>query len=129
ELVWDAKKERVERVTSMTYAGLPIDESRDVEGARRAGPTAAAVLAKQAIAAGIERFVDKDELSQWRARVTFAAKAAPEAGIVAPTDEVLADVVARACDGLISFAELRNASLLDLLDAQLADKRALVTRL
>src|SRR5205823_4626188 len=30
ELVWDAKKERVERVTSMTYDGLPIDESRDV---------------------------------------------------------------------------------------------------
>jgi ATP-dependent helicase HrpB len=129
ELVWNAQKERVERVTSMTYDGLPIDETRDVDGARRAGPAAAALLAKQAIAAGIERFIDKDALLQWRARVTFAATTAPESGLVAPTDEALAAIVASACDGLISFAELRNASLLDLLDAQLGDKRSLVNRL
>jgi len=129
ELVWNAAKERVERVVQMTYDGLPIDEHRDVEGARRAGVRAAEVLAKQAIAAGIERFVDRDELAQWRARVGFVAKIAPEAGIVAPTDDALAGVIARACDGAISFAELRNMGLLALLDAGLGDKRALVDRL
>jgi len=129
ELVWNAAKERVERVVRMTYDGLPIDEQRDVEGARRAGSAAAALLAKQALAAGIERFVDRDALAQWRARVAFAARIAPESGLVAPTDDILADVVARACEGAISFDELRKLGLLDLLDAQLGDKRALVDRL
>jgi ATP-dependent helicase HrpB len=129
ELVWNAAKERVERVVQLTYDGLPIDEQRDVDGARRAGARAAELLAKQAIAAGIERFVDRDALAQWRARVGFVAKLAPDSGIVAPTDDALAGVIARACEGAISFDELRKTSLLDLLDASLGDKRALVERL
>ncbi|MDB4957544.1 MAG: ATP-dependent helicase HrpB [Myxococcales bacterium] len=129
ELVWNTAKERVERIVRMTYDGLSIDEQRDVEGARRAGVAAAELLAKQAIAAGVERFVDKDALAQWRARVMLVAKIAPESGIVAPTDEALAGVLARACEGAISFEELRKLGLLDLLDAQLGDKRALVDRL
>jgi ATP-dependent helicase HrpB len=129
ELVWNAAKERVERIVQMTYDGLAIDESRDVEGARRAGSAAAALLAKQAIAAGIERFVDRDALAQWRARIAFVAGAAPDSGLVAPTDDALAGVIARACEGAISFAELRNLGLLSLLDAQLGDKRSLVERL
>jgi ATP-dependent helicase HrpB len=126
ELVWNAAKQRVERVTQMTYDGLPIDEQRDVEGARRAGPAAAAVLAREALAAGIEQFVDKDALAQWRARVALAARFAPGSGLTAPTDEALGAVIARACEGAISFDELRKLGLLDLLDAQLGDARALV---
>ncbi len=128
ELVWNASKERVERVVQLTYDGLAIDEQRDVDGARKAGPRAAELLAKQAIAAGIERFVDKDALAQWRARVGFVARTAPESGIIAPTDDALAQLIATACDGLISFAELRSMNLLDLLDASLGEKRALVER-
>ncbi len=129
ELVWNAAKQRVERVAQMTYDGLPIDEQRDVEGARRAGPAAAAVLAREALAAGIEQFVDKDALAQWRARVALAAKLAPTSGLIAPTDEALGAVIARACEGAISFDELRKLGLFDLLDAQLGDARALVDRL
>ncbi len=129
EMVWNAQKERVERVVQLTYDGLPIDESRDVEGARRAGPAAAALLAKQALAAGIERFVDRDALTEWRARVSLVARTFPDSGITAPTDDALAGVIARACEGAISFAELRNMGLLGLLDASLGDKRALVDRL
>jgi ATP-dependent helicase HrpB len=129
ELVWNASKERVERIVQMTYDGLPIDEQRDVEGARRAGAAAAQVLAKQALAAGIGRFVNPDELAPWRARVMFAAKVAPESGIVAPTDEALAGVIATACEGAISFGELRNMGLLALLDASLGEKRRLVDKL
>ena len=88
--MWNAAKERVERVVQMTYDGLPIDEQRDVEGARRAGRAAAELLAKQAIAAGIEQFVDADALAQWRARVALVAKLAPRAGLAAPTDDALA---------------------------------------
>ncbi len=129
ELVWNADKQRVERIAQMTYDGLPIDEHRDVEGARRAGRPAAELLAKQALAAGIDRFVDADALAQWRARVTFVAKLAPDSGLVAPTDDALASVVAAACEGAISFDELRKLGLLDLLDAQLGDRRILVERL
>src|SRR5262249_50079608 len=129
ELVWNASKERVERVVQMTYDGLPIDDQRDVEGARRAGRPAAELLAKQAIAAGIERFVDADALTPWRARVAFVAKLAPATGLVAPTDDALAQVIAGACEGAISFDELRKASLLDLLDASLGEHKALVDRL
>jgi ATP-dependent helicase HrpB len=126
EVAWNAQKERVERVTSMTYDGLPIDESREPA---KPSPAAAELLAKQAIAAGIERFVDAEALAQWRARVTLVAKIAPQAKLTAPTDEALAQIVARACDGITSFAELRSLGLMDLLDAQLGEARALVTRL
>lgn len=129
ELTWNAARQRVERVAQMTYDGLPIDEQRDVEGARRAGAAAAAVLAREALAAGIDQFVDKAALAQWRARVALAARLAPDSGITAPTDAALAQVIARACEGAISFDELRKMGLLDLLDAQLGAARALVDRL
>ncbi|MGE5186301.1 MAG: ATP-dependent helicase HrpB [Acidobacteriota bacterium] len=126
DLVWNADRGRVERVQRLEYDGLAIDEQRAPAPADHAS---AELLAKQALAAGLERFVDADALAQWRARVAFAASVAPEAGIASPTDDALAGVVARACEGAISFAELRQLGLLDLLDAQLADKRALVDRL
>jgi ATP-dependent helicase HrpB len=129
ELVWNAGRQRVERVAQLTYDGLVIDEQRDVDGARRAGPAAAAVLAREAIAAGIEQFVDRDALAQWRARVALAARLAADRGLTAPTDDALAGLIARACDGAISFDELRKLGLLALLDAQLGEHRALVDRL
>jgi ATP-dependent helicase HrpB len=129
ELAWNAAKQRVERVVQMTYDGLVIDESRDVEGARRAGAAAAAVLAREAIAAGIHNFVDVDALAQWRARVALVARVAPTSGVTAPTDEALAQVIAQACEGAISFDELRRLGLLALLDAGLGGNRALVDRL
>jgi len=129
ELVWNAAKQRVERITQMTYDGLAIDEQRDVEGARRAGPAAAAVLAREALAAGIEKFVDPEAFAVWRARVALVAKLAPASGLTAPTDEALGAVIARACDGAISFDELRKLGLMGLLDAGLGEHRALVDRL
>jgi ATP-dependent helicase HrpB len=129
ELSWNAGRQRVERVVQLTYDGLVIDEQRDVEGARRAGAAAAAVLAREALAAGIEQFVDKDALGQWRARVALAARLVPDSGLTAPADDALAQLIARACDGAISFDELRKLGLLDLLDAQLGEHRALVDRL
>ena len=49
--------------------------------------------------------------------------------IVAPTDDALESVLAAACEGAISFAELRELNVLALLDAQLGDRRSLVDRL
>jgi ATP-dependent helicase HrpB len=128
DLLWNAERSRVERVTQMMYDGLVIDESRDVESARNAGPRAAAVLAKQALAAGIERFVDGDTLAQWRARLATVARAMGDDSLAA-SDEALAAILTTACEGLISFDELRKADLMALLDASLGDKRTLVARL
>ena len=123
ELVWNAQRERVERSVQMTYDGIVIDEQRGAPPGRGA----ADLLAKQALAAGIAKFVDPDALAQWRARVLLAAKLAP--AIPAPTDDALGAAIARACEGATSFAELRAASLLDLLDASLGEHKALVDRL
>ena len=129
ELVWNAAKERVERLVQLTYDGLAIDETRDVDGARRAGHAAAELLAKHAIAAGLDRLVDADALAAWRARVTLVAGLAPAAGLVAPTDDALAAVIGRACEGATSLAELRASNLMALLDAGLGEHKALVERL
>jgi ATP-dependent helicase HrpB len=124
ELVWNAQRERVERVAQLTYDGIAIDEQRDTQCA---GPRAAELLAKQALAAGIATFVDPEALAQWRARVLLAAKLQP--AIPAPTDDGLAAAIARACEGATTFAELRAASLLDLLDASLGEHKPVVDRL
>lgn len=128
-LVWNRDRERVEQVTQITYDGLAIDEHRDVEGARRAGAAASELLAAQAIAAGIERFIDADALAQWRARVALVARVMPELGLAPMTDESLQSIVASACEGAISFAELRQLDLLALVDAQLGERQAAVNRL
>jgi len=126
ELAWNAQRERVERLAQLTYDDLAIDEQRTPAPASAA---AAELLAKQALAAGIEKFVDPDALAQWRARVALVARIAPDTGLVAPTDDALAQAIARACEGATSFGELRQAGLLDLLDASLGAHKSLVDRL
>jgi ATP-dependent helicase HrpB len=126
ELVWNADKQRVERIVQMTYDGLAIDDSRDIEGARRAGRPAAELLAKHALAS-IDKLIDAEALALWRNRVTLAASVNPSVPTVA--DEALAAVIADACEGATSFAELRQAGLLALLDAGLGEHKRTVDRL
>ncbi len=129
EMVWNREKQRVERVAQLAYQGLVIDDHRDLEGARRDPAGASTVLVREALAAGIERFVDADELGRWRARVGLVAQLLPDAGIPTLSDDDLRRVLEQACEGLISFDELRKARLLDLLDAQLGEARRVVDRM
>ena len=126
ELVWISARQRVERRTRLSYDGLTIDETSDVEGARRAGAAASEILAREALAAGIERFVDADAFTAWRTRLAFAARFVP--ALTPPTDDDLARLIGTACEGLISFDELRKASLLDLLESSLSAHRAAIDR-
>ena len=126
ELVWNREAGRVERAQRTTFDGLAIDESLDPAAARR-DPRSAAVLAREALAAGIERFVDAEQLAGWRARIGFAAAHVP--GLVPPGDDALAALLARACEGMTSFAELKKASLMDLLEAQTGEHRAALERM
>ncbi|MEM9492455.1 MAG: ATP-dependent helicase C-terminal domain-containing protein, partial [Myxococcota bacterium] len=139
ELVWNSERERVERVASMRYDGLVIDDSRDPVAARQRPEQAASILAKAALERGREhflaRFLDRAEFERWHARLAFAAQRSGDGGPLPDRSGPLADdelraIVERACLGLLSFAELERASLMEIIRGQLsAEQRALVERL
>ncbi len=68
---WNRTAERVEAVSALLYDNLVIEETRS--GAPDP-EQAAALLAEQALEAGIERFVDREELEQFVARAAFASE-------------------------------------------------------
>ncbi|HWN71878.1 MAG TPA: ATP-dependent helicase C-terminal domain-containing protein, partial [Haliangium sp.] len=135
ELSWNAERERVERVTRLTYDGLTLDEQRQVASARRDADRSseidpvAELLAQAALAAGIERFCDRAELDAWRARVAFAARAPGNDAVPVPGEADVAAALRALCTGCSSFEDLRRRSLLEALRGQMpAETRALVER-
>jgi len=108
---WNRAAERVETVSALLYAGLVIQESRsgavDTE-------KAAELLAARALDAGIERFVDSDELREFLARARFAS----QSGSMPQLD--IAAALRQLCRGLKSFAELKSAAsgLIPMLEQQ-----------
>lgn len=96
EVVWHRAGERVEAVSRLWYDNLVLEESRNGLPPQ---PAAANLLAAQAMEAGLERFVDREALSELLARLAFAGLTAPD----------LAAEVRLLCEGLRSFAELRES--------------------
>lgn len=107
---WNRAAERVESVSALLYDGLVLEESRS--GAVDAHE-AAILLAAKAREAGIERFTDPEALEEFLARCHFAAQHAP--GLVAPD---LEHALVTVCEGLRSFAELKQADFLGTLMSQ-----------
>ena len=124
ELRFDPAAERIERIRRMSYDGLVLDETRDIDPRRIDLAAAARVLVDAARAAGLDAFFDSTELARLRARIDLAAR---HAAIAPITDGDLEAIVAAACEeGATSFAELRSAGLLDRLwRARGEEKRAL----
>jgi ATP-dependent helicase HrpB len=112
ELTWNARAERVEAMSRLFYDELVLQESRHV---RPDPQQAAELLARKALDAGIERFIEPEALAQLIARAEFAGAAAPD--WMQPLREL--------CQGLTSFAELRAEAthLLPLLERTLAGGR------
>ncbi len=108
---WNRTAERVDTVNALLYDELVIEESRGA-------PTEAAteLLARKAIEAGLERFVDLNALNDLLARAEFAGLAPPD------PEQLLRELAG----GLQSFAELKTAAanFLPLLEQQL-DSRIL----
>jgi ATP-dependent helicase HrpB len=103
EVAWNREAERVEQVNSILYDKLVLDESRG----EAPDPNAAAdLLVEKALADGIERFVDREELDRFLRRVRFASQ---HSAIVIPND-LLAAAVRRLAEGRSSFAQLRDAT-------------------
>jgi ATP-dependent helicase HrpB len=94
---WNREGERVEAVSALLYDELVIQESR---GALPDVEAAAELLARKALEAGIDRFVDKAALDEFLARADFAGLATPD----------VQAVLQEMCLGLRSFHELRNAA-------------------
>ncbi len=93
---WNRQTERVEAVSALLYDQLVIQESR---GALPDPEAAAQLLAQKALEAGIDRFVDRNALDEFLARVEFAGGAMPD----------VSQVLREMCLGLRSFAELKSA--------------------
>lgn len=96
KVVWNGTAERVEAVSALVYDELVIQESR---GAAPDEQVAAELLATKGLEAGIERFVDPEELKELLARIAFAGLAHPD------FSQSLRDL----CAGLRSFSELKRA--------------------
>jgi ATP-dependent helicase HrpB len=97
-VTWNRLAERVEAVSALLYDELVIQESR---GAAPDPEAAAELLARKALEAGIDRFVDGDTLNEFVARAEFAGFEAPD------LQQALRDL----CLGLRSFTELKNAAV------------------
>lgn len=101
---WNRTAERVEAVSALLYENLVIEESR---GGKPDPHEAAKLLAQHALDAGMERFADVDELNEFLNRLRFAAA---HDDFPAPTDEDVREALMLLCEGLRSFAELRQAA-------------------
>ena len=106
-IVWNRITERVEKVSSLLYHKLVIEESRGAASEAEA----AELLTRKALEVGIEQFVDKEALESLLARLAFAGFAPPN------IPQTLGDL----CVGLQSFNDLRTAAgnFLPLLEQQL----------
>ncbi len=107
EARWNAQAERVEVAQRLLYDQLVVDESR---ANKAGGEEAAKILADAALAAGWQRFADPDVVTRFIARVAFVARTFPEAGMPTFSEEDARDALIELCDGLRSFAELREAA-------------------
>jgi ATP-dependent helicase HrpB len=96
-VVFNRATERVEKVSALLYEKLVIEESR--------GPAseveAADLLARVALDAGIDKFVDKEALDNFLARLLFAGFETPD------ISRAMRDV----CLGCHSFSDLKTAAL------------------
>jgi ATP-dependent helicase HrpB len=94
---WNRQAERVDAVKRLEFERLAILEER------AAPSSAATLLFEKAWEAGVSRFVDAEELEQFRARAAFAG---------APIEEdELRQALREACEGCRSFADLNGFSL------------------
>ena len=96
-IVFNRTTERVEKVSALLYEKLIIEESR-----RPASEIEAAdLLAQMALDVGIDKFVDKEELDNFLARLLFAGLESPD------LPQALRDV----CLGCHSFGDLKTAAV------------------
>jgi ATP-dependent RNA helicase HrpB len=108
EVRWDAAAERADGFERLVYRDLVLEETRL---ARPDPERAAEVLFEAARARGARSFAAEGALDRLLARLAFAARHAPEAGVAPAGDAELEAALRAACLGRRSFAELREVGL------------------
>lgn len=125
-LEWNESAKRVDRVTRLTYGAVTLEETRQPAPA---SPETSALLAEHALAAGPQVFADQERLTNWQCRVETLRGGYPELAFPTADTAFVKQVLRELCDGLRSFKELEEASLLDALQAKLTPQQAqLLTR-
>ncbi len=109
ESFWDEGGERAEAREAMLWGHLVMHASETRPGAA----DAERLLAQAAVAAGPSAFAPEGALERWLARTRFAASL--DGSTVAPSDEEVRATLVGLCAGRRSFAELREAGLLEVL--------------
>ena len=119
-LVWNAIAGRVEEVRTTSYGQIALEEL-----VRTAPPSgeAALLLADAARQQGLSPFRDAPGLPALHARLRLLARHFPEENFAVPDDDALRSVVARACIGRRSLAELNSVSLLRAFQETLTDRQ------
>jgi ATP-dependent helicase HrpB len=118
-VLWNRTTERVEAVSALLYDKLVIQESRG----NAPDAEAADLLARMALEAGIDKFVEKESLDTFLARLAFAGMDAPD----------IPQTMRQLCLGCHSFNDLKTAAtaFLPLLeqsvDSRLLNERAPVS--
>jgi ATP-dependent helicase HrpB len=102
ELVWNAERERVERVNAMRWGAVTLEETR---APALPSPDTARLLATTARERP-ERFLRSDAALTLGARLALLASRYPERGLPADVPSLLDATLAQAAEGATSFAEL-----------------------
>ncbi|HSW49406.1 MAG TPA: ATP-dependent helicase C-terminal domain-containing protein, partial [Bryobacteraceae bacterium] len=101
---WNRKAERVEGASALLFGGLAMEEGRD-------GPVdadqAARLLAEKAVEAGVGRFAEPDDVAELTTRLAFAAE---HSSVPPPAGDDVNLALVSLCNGLRSFAELKEAA-------------------
>ena len=119
-LEWSPERERVERIERLLYQGLALDEQRRESPP---GPEAARLLGAAALGAGFDAFAPEGAVTTWLGRLRFVREAVPESGLPALDEAAARELLTELCTGRRSFAELREAHLLEALEARLDAKQ------
>lgn len=125
ELVFNESAERVERVSSMRWGALLLEETRAA-----ATPSAeAGALLFQAARADAGRFLRSEAALALAARVGLLGEHFPDAGFASDPAVALEQALSAACESAVSFAELDRADLPSLFVAGLSpEQRRLLER-
>ncbi len=124
EVSWNSQLERAEARESMLWDGLVLHASEQPDAAPE---ETARVLAQAALAAGARAFAPEGALDRWLARARFAASVEPS--VPAPDDAAVNATLRLLCEGKRSFADVKEAGLLDALRASLGRAAGEVDRL
>ncbi len=120
-LEWNAGAQRVDRVTRLTFGNVVLEETR---APAPASEDVSRVLADAAVAAGPAAFADADAIAAWQCRIEALTAAFPEAGFPVPDAAFVKERLRALCEGLRSFTEVREAGLLQALQAALTPQQA-----